>query len=450
MLKRIEEINDNWLLLVLLILSVISLIPPWIHYDIISEDGAFHYIPVAKMYLEGDFFRALSLEMPVYPVLLAAISLFTGSDFELAGRLLSAVFYIMSAIGLFKLSQSVFNSNAVAFVSGIFMITNRDLMDLGVDCLKDTFVLCLIIWATYFMTYWSLVKRKHVFFILSIFLYLIGTSVRSTAVIFLISLFLIWVISIRNWRSRLALILLLITGLAGAYCFKGLIAQYGNLRSFNLDLLKINSNIFMQVLRYFECYFTASNPMAVIIAGYGMILLFRRNIYTKLVTAVFFVSLLFFGMRDYISDRYMMPMIIMLYPVSAYFIIKWFSSGKKIVQFIGILAIVYSIAQWVDLSFTRPEPRRLAIRYAGQWIYENYGSDLKISTNQARVIFYARNNFKIEDRPKFGNIDLSSPADIIAVDISKDDGADIKKNIEKRGGSLLNQVYPIYIYNLKK
>jgi hypothetical protein len=289
-----------------------------------------------------------------------------------------------------------------------------------------------------------------VFFILSIFLYLIGISVRSTAAIFLISLFLIWVISINNRRSRLILILLLGTALAGAFCFKGLIAQYGNLRSFNLDLLKINSNTFIQVLRYFECYFTAGNPIAVIIAGYGTILLFKKNIYAKLVTAVFFVSLLIFGMRDYISDRYIMPMVIMLYPVSAYFVIKWLSSGKKVVQFIGIMTVVYSAAQWVDLSFTKPEPRRLAIRYAGQWIYDNYGSNLKISTNQARVIFYARNNFKIEDRPKFGNIDLSKPADIVAVDISKDDGADIKKDIERRGANLLNQVYPIYIYNLKK
>jgi hypothetical protein len=449
MLKKIEDIKNVWLLVIVLLISSISLIPSWIHYDIIANDGAFWYIPLAKMYLNGKFLDTLPLELPVYPMLLAGISYLTGFNIELVGRILSAIFFVLSALGLFKLTQAVFKCKSAALIGVIFMITNRDLLDLSVDCLKETLVLCLIIWATYFMAYWLLISRNHAFLILSLVIYIFGALVRSTAVFFILSWYIVWIISSQKWKIRLALISVLFVFVIGAFYLNNAM-HYNSLRTYNLDSLKINSDFYVQFIKYLECYFTASSPIVVIIALYGVISLFKKNVFAKFVASVFFVSLLIFSMRDYISDRYMLPIIIMFYPISAYIVLRGLSSGKKAIQIIGIIAIMYSSAQWVDLSFTKPIPRRLAIRQSGEWINENYGSDITISANQNRIIFYAGVETPIEKRDERGIIDLTKPTDIIAVDVSKDDGAEIKKAVEAKGYMLKKEIYPIFIYSSGK
>ncbi|NIM58212.1 MAG: hypothetical protein GTO16_04625 [Candidatus Aminicenantes bacterium] len=56
---------------------------------LISIDGAFQYIPVAKLFAWGEYKEALSqLQLPLYPYLVAVFSKITG-NFELSGQIIS-------------------------------------------------------------------------------------------------------------------------------------------------------------------------------------------------------------------------------------------------------------------------------------------------------------------------------------------------------------------------
>jgi hypothetical protein len=446
-LSKIEELKTSRLLIFSALMAIVSIVPPWFHYDIIAEDGAFHYIPIAKIIIEGDILNALSQELPVYPLLVSVMSFLTGNNFELAGRILSAIFYVLSALGMFKLTHSAFNSKSAAILSVIFLITNRDLMDLGVDCLKETLVLCLIIWSSYFWISW-MISQKRFLLVLSLVFFILGCLTRSTVAFFLLSCVFVWLFSERKWK----LLIITTLGLLSIIMTFIFIIKFNieSLRNYNPVGLELNNEIFFHIIKYLECFFTGGNPVAFIIGVYGVILLYRKNIYAKIIASVFVISLIIFSMRYYISDRYMMPMVMMFYTISASVVTTCLYSNKKILKAIGFVVILYSLAQWGELALKKPEPRRLAIKQAGEWIYNNYGSDTSISTNQSRIIFYAGVQTPLSKRPELGKINFNNPSKIIAVDVSKDDGADIKKDIERRGGNLLNQIYPIYIYNFKK
>ena len=85
-----------------------------------------------------------------------------------------------------------------------------------------------------------------------------------------------------------------------------------SLRSYDLVYFKLDENLNIQILKYLECYFTASNPGAVVLAVFGVILILKQNTYKKLVLLVFFISLIILGMKEYVSDRFMMRMVMIL------------------------------------------------------------------------------------------------------------------------------------------
>jgi hypothetical protein len=441
-LENIDKVSSKWILIFITIVAALFLIPAWFHYDVISRDGAFHYIPIAGLYLKGKYLEALAMEFPVYPVLLALFSYITGFDLELSGRVLSAVFFILTAIGLFKLAYEIFKSNAVALITVFFMLTNRDLFDLGVDCLKETFFLCLIVWANYFMFCWVLTGKKYISLAVSIFLFLLGSLLRSSSMFFLLAWYFIWITRGRKWKVLVASLLIFSLVTTALLYFNDNIF-YNVLRSYNPKLLMLDEGFAFHVVKYLECYFTTSNPIAIILACFGVITLYKKNIYMQLMTAVFFVAMVVFGMRDYISDRYILPMVIMFYPVSGYIAIQCVSSSKKIIIFVGIAAILYSFAQWVDLSITKPDPRMLAIKQSGQWILKNYGPDLAFTTNQDRIAFYAKGKLPDNDREK---IDLTKDKDIIVIDVDRDNGDIIKQKFDKEGKKPVKIFGSIFIY----
>ncbi len=103
---------------------------------LISIDGAFQFIPLAKLFAEGNFETALSHgQLPLYPILIALVSK-TGLDFETSGRLVSLIFSLMTIFPLYFLVKKIFNSE-IAFIGCMFFAIHPYFARFSVDVLKD-------------------------------------------------------------------------------------------------------------------------------------------------------------------------------------------------------------------------------------------------------------------------------------------------------------------------
>ena len=436
----LNKLSEKIVLLIVFMMSLGALIPAWLNFDIISRDGAFVYIPVADLYLQGKYVEAMSSELPLYPMMLAFFSSISSLDLEMTGRIMSAVFFILSAIGLYCLASSVFKSRIISIISVFLMITNRVLFGVDVDCLKETFVISIAVWANYFMVKWYYEKKLMSLFF-SLFLFLLGSITRVTILFFLIAWYLLWIFS---KKEKIILRILLTIVPIGLWLSMNLIFSLPNsLRNYCLGYLSIGSESFTYILKYVESLFTSSNPLAMLIGLAGILIWFKKTAYNRLILIVILFSSVIFGMRNYISDRYLLPFIVMLYPVAAYTIMKCLYSSKSVLKFIGVVTIIYSAAQWIDLSIKQPDPRMLAIRHSGQWILKNYGPDLIFTTNQDRIAFYAKGRLPEKDREK---INLKEDEDIIVIDVCADNGGIMKQKFDKEGRKSIRNFESIYIY----
>ncbi|MBW2122183.1 MAG: hypothetical protein JRH07_10105, partial [Deltaproteobacteria bacterium] len=67
---------------------------------LISIDGAFQYIPVAKLFAWGQYREALGqLQLPLFPYLIALVSKVAG-NFELSGQMISLFASVLAVIPL--------------------------------------------------------------------------------------------------------------------------------------------------------------------------------------------------------------------------------------------------------------------------------------------------------------------------------------------------------------
>jgi 4-amino-4-deoxy-L-arabinose transferase-like glycosyltransferase len=125
---------------------------------LISIDGAFQYIPVAKLFAWGEYKEALhQLHLPLYLFLVSVVSKITG-NFEVSGQIISLVASILAVIPLFLLGKYIFGETA-AFWAGIFYLLNPEMLQRSVDVLKEGLLILLLFWAVFFF-YLFLNRRR--------------------------------------------------------------------------------------------------------------------------------------------------------------------------------------------------------------------------------------------------------------------------------------------------
>lgn len=127
-------------------LGLTSAIRVYLYFSIpvISLDGAFQFIPLAKLFAEGNLNAALSHgQLPLYPLLIALLSK-TGLDFETSGRSISLIFSLMTVFPLYFLGKKIFNTK-IAFIGCIFFAIHPYFARFSVDVLKDPLYVCLFI-----------------------------------------------------------------------------------------------------------------------------------------------------------------------------------------------------------------------------------------------------------------------------------------------------------------
>ncbi|MCJ7663503.1 MAG: glycosyltransferase family 39 protein [Desulfobacterales bacterium] len=141
--------NKKFDLAILLFVSLLLGTYLFFRTYVIALDGAFQYIPMAKVFAAGSFKEALGFggQQPLYSFFIALVSPWV-SDFELAGRLISSFFGVMLIFPVYFLGKRIFDQK-IAFFSALFVAIHPYIRRFSADVLKEStylFFLAVAIW----------------------------------------------------------------------------------------------------------------------------------------------------------------------------------------------------------------------------------------------------------------------------------------------------------------
>jgi len=444
--SRADSVSTHTMMWMMSAAAFLSLLPLWLHYDIISPDGAFQYIPTARLFLEGCFFEGFARPQPLFPLLIAGVSWATGAGPELAGRLISAGAFIIAALGMFKLGELIFHDRWTALISVLFLITNRELAEDSVDCLKESLLVACILWGNFFVLKGleEETGRRRADLFLAGILFLLGMFIRSTALFFLGAWLLIWVFR-RNGGRMLRMALLVVP----AVLFVILWFVNPDLplykKSYNLGLIFNNPHTIPGVLQaagnaVVELFSTGN--LLVVSAGCAGFFFWKKDRYITHLCLSALIFLIVLSAWGFTSGRYLLALIAWLYPLSAYAVVRMARSMNRVGKVASFLVVLAACAFWADKAMEGPDPHKLARKEAGLYILEHAGPDQRIITNRDRLAFYAQGTYvplkKASDAKKYRGI--------LAIDIEKEDGEAGKAYMEGIGKSPARVFDTIYVY----
>ncbi len=412
LLKINETLNgypDYIIIGIVFFISILALIPAWINYDIISMDGAVFYVPVARLFLEGNFHEALygKLEplfpLPLYELLIFITAKMTGFSLETSGRLVASGAYVLGSIGIYKITKEIANNRVTALISVLFYLSNRKLLEYSVDCLKESLLICIILWANFLIIKGMSSSRriKLICFVSGVFLFLSGAMVRGTSLIFLFAWLIIWIFHKKeNFLIRalvfivpVTVFIILIAAMPDIPIFRkslnipeylgGFGNSYSNLADFMNAVTNLMSD-FMAKTYYLVGFF-----------GIIGIYIYRNTPYAKhfaITLLIFFEIFLGMGWNNTGREaiRYIIAPIIYLLPIASCAVVSSIGSSSRFLKFLAILAIISAPFLWAGKAFTPSDADRLARKEAGEWILSEYGAEKVIITNRRRIAFYAQ------------------------------------------------------------
>ena len=443
---RVDSVPTNVMLWLVSAAAFLSLLPLWLHYDIISPDGAFQYIPTARFFLEGCFLDGFARPQPLFPLLIAGVSWATGASPELAGRLISACAFIIAALGMFKLGELIFHDRWTALVSVLFLITNRELAEDSVDCLKESLLVACILWGNFFVLKGleeETERRKTALFLAGL-LFLLGMFIRSTALFFLGAWLLIWVFNRKGGRAlRTALLVVPAVLFVILWFVNPDLPLYK--KSYNLGLIFNNPHTIPGILQsagntVVELFSTGN--LLVVSAGCAAFFFRKKDRYTThlwLSALIFLVVLTAWG---FTSGRYLLALIAWIYPLAAHAVIMMARSTSRPGRMASFLVVLAACAFWADKAMEGPDPNKLARKEAGLYILEHAGPDRSIITNRDRLAFYAGGTYV----PLKKASDVKKSTGILAIDVEKEGGEAGRTYMEGIGKSPARVFDTIHVY----
>lgn len=394
--ETIELIPRGVLCVLLAFAAFLALLPSWLNYDIISRDGAFQYVPIARLFLEQKFHDALvnNAQLPLFPLIIASVSKLTGLSLEMSGRVTSYLAYIVAALGMFKMADFLFKNRFIALLAFLFLITNRQLINRSIDCLKESLFLCCVIWGNYLIFKGiSSAAKKEGFYVSGTFILLVGAMFRSTVLVFICAWLMIWIFhDKKGMLARASSFLALVIGVLAAWLVypEFIIFQKGSYHlGYFFDSTKGLGNVLKSSADVLKTFLQTGNPAVILFGLYGLYH-YRRDAYfyhINLILILFFFILTFW--ID-VSDRYYLAPIVWLYPLAGYGIVHAFRSTNRTVKTAGLLTVISCIVLWAHISLTPPDSDRLAWREAGEWILAKTGPDREVISNRDRLVFYAQ------------------------------------------------------------
>ena len=140
--------EDQRNLIILLAVGLILRLYAFSQIYMICLDGASQYIPVAKLFYQGEYLQALHQpQLPFYPFLIGMFSHITG-NLELASQLISIIFSLLAVCPLYLIGKSLFGPRA-GFWTAVFYIFHPLMLQSSVDVLKEGLVIFLLFSSVY-------------------------------------------------------------------------------------------------------------------------------------------------------------------------------------------------------------------------------------------------------------------------------------------------------------
>jgi 4-amino-4-deoxy-L-arabinose transferase-like glycosyltransferase len=436
--------DETFRLAILLFISLLLSIYLFFRTYVISLDGAFQYIPIAKDFASGLFRKALSHnQQPLYSVLVAFVSQWV-SDFELAGKLVSTLFGISMIFPVYFLGKRIFDRK-VAFFSSLFLVVHPYVRRFSADVLKESTYLFFL--ATALCLAWKAIQeeKKYGFLfiplfsaiaylvrpdgfevLLVVFFYVIFVKKFSIPmkkrtvilVLFLSSciLFLPYLIHLREVRGVWTLSKAKsIGGMLGLEVMKDGVpfAQkiLYSLKRLNLEILGIFHPvyIFLLLVGLTKKIFSPRKNGEGFLLSFGVLhylVLFLMVLNTTVWGADKAVQ------ADHLSGRHVLPLLfIAIFWVGEGFmtIHQWIS--KKIESRSLMLridpkrkpSIIFAVLLVVLLAMVLPKTlkpqryERLPEKWAGIWIENQFGKGMTLFTTVPRVAYYADGNYQYID-----------------------------------------------------
>lgn len=442
---KVDSISSNMMMWIVSAAALLSLFPIWLNYDIISPDGAFQYIPTALFFLEGNFIAGFSQPQPLFPLLIAGVSWMTGINPELAGRVLSAGAFILAALGMFKLTELIFHDKRIALIAVLFLITNRELVENSVDCLKESLLVCLILWGNYFVLKGVRIpgRNKSALFLGGL-LFLLGMFMRSTTLFFAEAWLILWAFNKKGSRMvRMALLAIPAATFVLLWFVNPDLPLYK--KSYNLGLLFNDPHTILSVLqaagRTLVEFFSTGNPLIVLIGCIGFF--FReKDLYSIHLCLVMAIFLAILSAWEFVSGRYLLVLIAWICPLAAYTTMMMARSMNRMGKVASFLVVMTACIFWIDKAIESPDTNKLARKDAGFYILKHAGPDQEVFTNRDRLAFYAKGKYI----PLEQATDANKISSILAIDIEKAEGKAENSALKALGKKPAGVFDTIYIY----
>jgi 4-amino-4-deoxy-L-arabinose transferase-like glycosyltransferase len=428
-----EKVDLAILLLISLLLSVYLFFKTYV----ISMDGAFQYIPMAKIFVLGLLKDAIgySGQQPLYPFLIAFVSRWV-CDFEVAGKLVSSFFGVLIILPVYFLGKRMFDEK-IAFYSAFFLAIHPYIRRFSADVLKEsTYLFCLAaaIWFA-----WRTIQgeKKYPYLFIPLFS-AIAYLTRSDGVEVLLVVFF-YILFIKKFsvsKTKWTIIILLILSCAIVF-LPYLIHLKGNTGTWTLSKTKsiaellglgvgrggasfIHKIIFslkklnLEILAIFH-------PLYVLLLVVGLF----KTVFShfkdgdKFLIILFIlhyvVSYLLILNLSLFSGRHVLPLLIFsIYWVAEGFLITYNWVSKKLEswhlllrlelnkrsKFVLITFLILALAVVLPKTLKPQRYERLPEKWAGIWIKSHYGKGMAIFTTVHRVAYYADSNLEYIDLKK--------------------------------------------------
>jgi len=430
--EAIQGISSSALLMLAGTGAFLALLPAWLNYDIISRDGAFQYVPLAQVFLEGRFLEGLMGEVdPFFPLIIAGIAWLTGLELELSGRIASYLAFVLTAVGMYKVGEILFRDRMVSLLAVLFLITNRQLVDRSIDCLKESLLLCCIIWGNYLVLKGiSSIDKKKLSLVLGALMFFAGGLFRSTALVFLCAWLIIWVFHEEKGRlARAALFIAPVCGVLAVWAVNPELPVFR--KSYQFGYFFVSSHGAGHILRSGASavtkFFSTGNPL-IILLGLTGLYRYRRDYYSGHLVLVLVMFLLVLTFWVFASDRYFLAPIMWIYPLAAFHTLEIIRSGTMLPRSFAVIALLSCMVLWAHLSFTPPDPDKLARRDAGEWILSRVGPGHEILSNRERLAFYAKGTGLPLDAFK-----KAPSSKVLAIDTGEEDGKMLQESLDSQG-----------------
>ncbi|MDT8272270.1 MAG: hypothetical protein RRA35_03665, partial [Desulfomonilia bacterium] len=314
--EALEATSPRIISVWVLAVSIFAIVPMWLNYSIIAKDGASLYVPVARLFLQGEFREALfgpyqPLILPLYEFSIFVVAKLTGIGLETSGRIVSALCFVLGGLGMFKLTEALFKNRLIAVLSLLMYLSNRELLKCATVCMKETMLICLVVWGNFYVVKGLEAQQKARMYITGCLFFIAGGMVRSTALIFLFAWAFVWAVHKRQgvlWR--LAVVALPIVAVIALYYLNiqekwGLPVfrrsyALGSFVQYNFSLVGFGADAVIMMRQFLAKWYY-------LIAVFGAVGIYRlrRETYTRVFLIAFSVFFVICIIDDNVTvDRY--------------------------------------------------------------------------------------------------------------------------------------------------